>query len=107
MILWLDYFNSSFSRAEGRRVPLDHSVKDPRLDELSEAARRLGYTAEAEQAKFPRRMSVPSGYVSIEKRKELKKEKVIEEISKALSSVRGEKAAAVPAPTQSKGPHRR
>lgn len=93
LVIWLDYFNSAFSRSEGRRVALDHSVKDPKLDELAEAARRLGYSPEPEQAKFPTRMNIPSGYVSVEKTKEAKKEKIIEEISKALSSVRGERAA--------------
>ena len=93
LVLWLDYFNSSFSRREGRRVALDHSVKDPKLEELAEAAKRLGYSPEPEQARFPTRMSIPSGYVSIEKKKEVRKEKVIEDVSKVLSSVRGEKSA--------------
>ncbi|MHB8566566.1 MAG: signal recognition particle subunit SRP19/SEC65 family protein [Nitrososphaerales archaeon] len=93
LVLWLDYFNSSFSRSEGRRIPLDRSVKDPKLEELSEAAKRLGYSPEASQAKFPVRMMVFSGYVSIEKRKDLKKEHLIDEIAKTLSTVRGEKTA--------------
>ncbi|MHB2035324.1 MAG: signal recognition particle subunit SRP19/SEC65 family protein, partial [Nitrososphaerales archaeon] len=39
----MDYFNSTLTREQGRRVPLDRSVKEPALDELAEATRRLGY----------------------------------------------------------------
>jgi len=45
-VLWIDYFNSALSRSDGRRVPLDRSVKDPRLDELAEAVRsRLAHAS--------------------------------------------------------------
>jgi len=97
-VLWIDYFNSALSRSDGRRVPLDRSVKDPRLDELAEAVRRLGYDPETSQAKFPPRMMLQSGYVSIEKRPNLKKGEVMDEVSKSLSAVRGERAAGSQAP---------
>jgi len=93
-VLWIDYFNSTFSRDAGRRVPLNRSVKDPTLDELSEATKRLGYNPESVVAKFPGRMMIPSGYVSIEKRSNEKKPKVISEVAKTLSVVRGERTSA-------------
>lgn len=99
-ILWLDYFNSSLSREQGRRIPLDRSVKDPKLDELVEATRRLGYKPEPEEGKHPKRMWVASGYVSIEKKVQVKKGSVIFEVAKMLSNVRGEKAAANIAPAK-------
>lgn len=102
--MWTDYFNSTFSRESGRRVPLSRSVKDPTLDELAEATRRLGYNPEPVNAKFPSRMMIPSGYVSIEKRKEEKKPKVLAEIAKTLATVRGERTAA--ATQQSSGKKR-
>ena len=43
LIIWLDYFNSTLSRAEGRRIPLDKAVKSPTLDELCQAAAQLGF----------------------------------------------------------------
>ena len=94
-ILWLDYFNSSLSRVQGRRIPLDRSVKDPKLDELVEATQRLGYAPEPEVVKHPKRMWSPTGYVSIQKRQNTKKTAVISEVAKTLSIVRGEKAASV------------
>jgi signal recognition particle subunit SRP19 len=100
-VLWIDYFNSSFSRDSGRRVPLSRSVKDPTLDELSEAVKRLGYNPESVVAKFPARMMIPSGYVSIEKKSGEKKPKILSEVAKVLGTVRGERTlAAQQAPTK-------
>jgi len=96
-VLWIDYFNSTFSREAGRRIPLNKSVKDPTLEELTEAVKRLGYKPESVVAKFPSRMMIPSGYVSIEKRNNEKKPKVLSEVAKILSTVRGERTAAVQA----------
>ena len=96
-MLWVDYFNSTFSREAGRRIPLNKSVKDPTLEELTEAVKRLGYKPESVVAKFPSRMMIPSGYVSIEKRNNEKKPKVLSEVAKILSTVRGERTAAVQA----------
>jgi signal recognition particle subunit SEC65 len=93
-VLWLDYFNSTISRESGRRIPLDKSVKDPSLDELGEAARRLGYKPEPQAAKVPSRPYLSSGYVSIEKKSGVKKSQVISDIAKTLSMVRGERSAA-------------
>jgi signal recognition particle subunit SRP19 len=92
-ILWVDYFNSTLSREQGRRIPLDRSVKEPLLDELAEATRRLGYKPDAIQAKVPSRSFLPSGYVSIEKKSGAKKSEVITEVAKTLSVVRGERTA--------------
>lgn len=94
-VLWIDYFNSTISRENGRRIPLNKSVKDPTLEELSEAARRLGYKPESVKASVPSRPSQPSGYVSIEKKTGSKKTHAIAEIAKTLSSVRGERTAAI------------
>ncbi len=101
-VLWIDYFNSTFSREAGRRIPLNKSVKDPTLDELTEAVKRLGYKPESVVAKFPARMMIPSGYVSIEKKTSEKKPKVLSEVAKVLSTIRGERTAAAQAATTKK-----
>lgn len=94
-MLWVDYFNSTISRESGRRIPLNKSVKDPSLEELSEATRRLGYKPESVSAKVPSRSAMQSGYVSIEKKAGAKKSQIITEVAKTLSTVRGEKTAAI------------
>lgn len=93
-VVWLDYFNSTISRLEGRRIPLNKSVKDPTLQELREASTRTGYNAEAFVAKMPSRPFLASGYVSVEKKQGVKKAQTISEIAKALSSIRGERTTA-------------
>ena len=92
-IIWLDYFNSSLSREDGRRVRVDRCVKDPKLEELVAAAKRLGYAPESELARHPKRFYVPSGYVSLEKRPQAKKGLLMNELAKAISVVRGENLA--------------
>jgi len=94
IILWIDYFNSSLSRGDGRRVPLSRSVKDPKLDELVDASKRLGFSPDVQEARHPLRMMVKSGYVSVEKKGNLKKMQLIDQVSKTLSAVRGERTAA-------------
>jgi signal recognition particle subunit SRP19 len=87
LIIWLDYFNSTLSRSEGRRVPLDKAVRAPTLDELCQAASLLGYTPKPFQARHPKRGYIQSGYIAIEKR--AKKTKVIYELAEVLRRVRG------------------
>jgi len=88
LVIWLDYFNSSLKRSEGRRVPLNISVKNPTLDELVKAAKITGYEPEPFVASYPKRSLTPSGYISIKKVKP--KSIALKAISKALTKVRGE-----------------
>jgi signal recognition particle subunit SRP19 len=104
-VLWLDYFNSSMTRREGRRIPLDRSVKDPKLSELVEATKALGYNPEPEAVKHPKRMSLQSGIVSVEKREGKKKSVILLEVAKSLSNVRG-KRIALESSTSSQKPHK-
>ena len=89
ILIWVDYFNSNISRSEGRRIPLNQSVKNPTLQELVEAEKRVGYDPTFQTAFFPKRPYTPSGYISIVKKK--RKNDVLKEISKLLSTVRGER----------------
>lgn len=87
LIIWLDYFNSTLSRAEGRRVPLDKAVKSPNLQELCQAAISLGYTPQPFQARHPKRSYIQSGYIAVEKK--MNKTKLIYELAEALRKIRG------------------
>lgn len=70
-------------------MPLNKAVKNPSLGELIEAAKRAGYEPEPQVASYPKRYWIPSGYVSIEKKKP--KATVIKELALLLRTVRGEK----------------
>jgi signal recognition particle subunit SRP19 len=88
LVIWIDYFNSGFSREEGRKVPLNMAVRNPTLNELEEAAKKAGYKPETKEAAYPRRMQINSGYISIERNKP--KIQVIKELASRLSMIRGE-----------------
>lgn len=88
LVIWVDYFNSSLGRSEGRRVPLNMAVRNPTLEELEEAARRGKYGVESQGAAHPKRMRNQSGYISIERKKP--KTQTIKELAALLSTIRGE-----------------
>ena len=80
-------------------------MKDPTLEELKEASRRTGFVAESFPAKVPSRPYIPSGYISIEKKKGAKKSQVINDVAKALSIIRGERTTS--AKDQAKTPQKK
>lgn len=86
LILWLDYFNSTLKRSEGRRVPLNLSTKNPTLDELVKAAKLAGYDPKPFSAYYPKRALTPSGYIALSKK--AKKSIVIKEIARILKTIR-------------------
>ncbi|MFQ5837958.1 MAG: signal recognition particle subunit SRP19/SEC65 family protein [Thermoplasmata archaeon] len=66
VVLYPIYFDSSRSRAEGRRVPVSLAVKNPTVEEVREAAKRLEYRVEVEDhVAHPSRSSKREGRVLI------------------------------------------
>jgi signal recognition particle subunit SEC65 len=90
-VVWLEYFNSELKRNQGRRVPLSAATKAPKLEELTEACRRLNLQPSAQPAAFPRGGRADSGYVSVKKVKP--KQTLLAKIAKELTVVRGRAAA--------------
>ena len=84
-ILWLDYFNKNLKRRQGRKVNRDQAVFDPTVQELAEAARAAGFQFSDQEvnneARFPRRSFVKSGYVMIAKKEGVKKSQVIDAVA--------------------------
>jgi len=72
-IIWLDYFNKNLSRKKGRKVGKNISVYDPTIQELIGASKSLELEISDEninnQARYPRRSFVKSGFVMISKSK--------------------------------------
>ena len=89
-IVWLDYFNKNLSRKKGRKVSKDISVYDPTMQELIGASKTLELDFSEEdinnQARYPRRAFVKSGYIMISKRD--KKSSVINQIAKEMIEAR-------------------
>lgn len=92
-IIWLDYFNKNLSRKKGRKVGKNTSVYDPTMEELIGASKNLELDLSEEnisnQARYPRRSFVKSGYIMISKKE--KKSTVVNQIAKKMSETRQQK----------------
>jgi len=81
--IWPVYFDASFSRGEGRRVPRSRAVKDPKAEDVEKAAMRLGLNPILEPtAKYSKQPRRPVGLVLVDKRGS--KTKIIKEIAEEL-----------------------
>ncbi len=54
IVVYPAYIDSDLSRSMGRRVPRSVAVPKPRVDEIVEAAERLGLNPEVEESRYPR-----------------------------------------------------
>lgn len=92
-IVWLDYFNKNLSRKKGRKVSKNISVYDPTMQELIGASETLELDFSEEdtnnQARYPRRAFVKSGYIMISKKE--KKTTVVNQIAKKMFEARQQK----------------
>jgi signal recognition particle subunit SRP19 len=88
IILWLDYFNKNLSRHKGRKIKRNLAVFDPTVAELIDAAKAAGYSLTAEesndQARYPRRSFVRSGYIMLPKPQDAKKSAIIDIIAEIM-----------------------
>jgi len=88
VVLWLDYFNKNLKRRQGRKVKRDQAVFDPTVQELAEATRAAGFQFSDQEvnndARFPRRSFVKSGYVMVAKKEGVKKSQIISEVANKL-----------------------
>ncbi|MEM2855524.1 MAG: signal recognition particle subunit SRP19/SEC65 family protein [Candidatus Nitrosocaldaceae archaeon] len=88
IIIWLDYFDKNSSRKQGRRVSKELSVFEPKIEELINAAKNLGYKeiTNNTNARYPKRWYERSAYIMIEK--DDNKELIIRELAKEIKKMR-------------------
>lgn len=86
-VVWLDYFDSGLRRSQGRRVALSSATRDPKLEELGEACRRLNLQSLPQVARYPSSPARESGYVAVVKLNP--KRALLLKIAKELTIVRG------------------
>ena len=91
-IIWLDYFNKTLSKKKGRRLPKDKCIFDPSLNELIESSKAAGFepTETDDQARYPRRSYVRSGYIMLEKKSS--KTKTLNKISEKMVAKRAKQS---------------
>ncbi|HEV51146.1 MAG TPA: signal recognition particle protein Srp19 [Thermoprotei archaeon] len=87
--IWTAYFDASKTRRYGRRIRSDLAVRRPTQQDLLEAAKRLGLSATAEEARYPRD-SWETGRVKISW--EGKKQTLIKRIGQELRKIKQEPA---------------
>lgn len=92
VVIWLDYFNKTLSKKMGRRVSREKSIFDPSLKELVDAAKAAGFEPSEtnDQARFPRRPYVRSGYIMLSKGQS--KNKIISTVADKLVSRRAKQS---------------
>lgn len=83
LVLWPHYFDRNLTRAQGRRVPAELAVEDPKAGHIANAARSLGLKAELEEdARPPAFWHKSKGRVLVPKKG--KKEEVLRQIASRL-----------------------
>jgi signal recognition particle subunit SRP19 len=94
-IIWPIYFDTSKTRKEGRRVPKNIAVQFPKIDEIKQAADKLGLENEINlEAHFPKNHWAKTGMLLVEKQEP--KEKIIQKIAKQLVKIKSAAQAQVP-----------
>ncbi|MBT0159635.1 signal recognition particle protein Srp19 [Candidatus Bathyarchaeota archaeon A05DMB-2] len=88
-IIWPAYFDQAKSRGEGRRVPKSLAVPSPKIDEVTEAARKLGLEHEVRsEVGYPKTPWLKTGMLLVEKKEP--KEQIIKKIAKQLLKIRSQ-----------------
>lgn len=69
IVVWPANIDAKKTRGEGRKVPMSSAVESPRLEEIVEAAMRLGLSpTPVPHSALPREWWSKTGYVIIERR---------------------------------------
>jgi signal recognition particle subunit SRP19 len=88
-IIWPAYFDQAKSRSEGRRVPKDLAAQSPKLDDVAEAARKLGLEHEVRaDVGYPKTPWLKTGMLLVEKKEP--KEQIIKNIARQLLKIRSQ-----------------
>ncbi len=81
--IWPAYFDIRYSRSEGRRVPRDRAIRDPKLDDLEKVSNKLGLNPIIQPEKrYSRQPWKRSGVVLVDKKGT--KAEIIKNIAKSL-----------------------
>ncbi len=84
-IIWIDYFDSSLSRAQGRRVPRSLSVSNPRPEPFIEALKRMNIEAQQFEAKHPKRNNRRTYYIQV--KRTMPKQELLKKLAQSVKGV--------------------
>ena len=90
-IIWPAYFDQTKTRKTGRRVPKNLAVPSPKIEEIHEAARKLGLKNEVVATTgYPKTPWQKTGSILVEKKSP--KEQIIKKLAKQLVKARSDPA---------------
>ena len=90
-IIWPAYFDQTKTRKNGRRVPKNLAVPSPKIEEIHEAAGKLGLKNEVVATTgYPKTPWQKTGSILVEKK--APKEQIIKKLAKQLVKARSEPA---------------
>jgi signal recognition particle subunit SRP19 len=87
-VIYPAYLDSSYSRSEGRRVPLDDAVADPTVDEIAKAVQQVGYDAVIERDKSYAREHETRGRVLVQNAEDASKNDLVQAIAAYVKILR-------------------
>lgn len=82
-----EYFDSSLTRSEGRRVSRRQALENPTLGELKISAEKLNFSVEYQkETAYPRQWDKPKGvlYIAIPESEKIIKTKLLKDLSKTV-----------------------
>ena len=83
------YLGRGLSRRDGRRLPANLAIVDVTSEEIVQAAKRLGYRAEVEEAKqYPRQFFTYAGRVKVTKKAGVTKARFLKALATELARQR-------------------
>ncbi len=92
-VLYPEYFDSSLSRSEGRRIPLHVAVPEATVKKIMVAAKYLELNPEIQEDKaYPKRWWEKKGRVLVDKKEEWSKQRTLLEVAKIARRLKKKKS---------------
>ena len=99
LVIWPAYIDQMRSRNTGRIISLKNAVKEPQLNEIKEAARKLGLNPEVEPEKaYPKSWWEKSGRVLVDDTGP--KSVIAKQIALYIKKIRNQKGSSEPSKTK-------
>ncbi len=93
LVIWPAYIDQTKSRSSGRIISRKNAIKEPRLNEIKEAARQLGLNPEVEPEKaYPKTWWEVSGRVLVDDKGP--KSVIAKQIASSIKKMRGQESSA-------------
>ena len=91
LVIWPAYIDQTKSRSSGRIISRKNAIKEPRLNEIKEAARQLGLNPEVEPEKaYPKTWWEVSGRVLVDDKGP--KSVIAKQIASSIKKMRGQES---------------